>query len=166
MDCSSDKANSNQLTKIKMINKIIRAMFLTGLIGLLAMGIFGEVSRLHAERAYYNYIRVNQPEMIAKAATVEGNVVEAYVTAYTPLETCPNGTCIMASGKDVYVGAIACPRMYEFGTKVLIDEDVYTCEDRTHYRFDGRFDIFMEEYADALNWGKQYKEITIINQGG
>lgn len=83
------------------------------------------------------------------------NEITASVTKYLD-------TGIMASGKQTYIGAIACPRNYPFGTKVEIDGVEYTCEDRTHYRYDGRFDIFTDEsYEDALKWGKQSKEILV-----
>ena len=81
----------------------------------------------------------------------------AVITAYSPVETC--GECIMASGKYVYDGAIACPRDLPFGTKIKIKGRTYICEDRTHIRFDGRFDIFMQDYWKAIEWGK--KELLI-----
>ena len=68
------------------------------------------------------------------------------VTAY-----CLKG--IMASGKRVYKGAIACPREIPLGTKVKIQNKIYTCEDRLSLRYDKRFDIWFSSCKDAINWG-------------
>lgn len=89
----------------------------------------------------------------------------AKVTAYSKLETCPNSDCEMASGRKVYIGAVACPRSISLGTQISIDGKSFICEDRTHRRFDGRFDIYMGEdynaYINALEWGIQDKQIFI-----
>lgn len=58
---------------------------------------------------------------------------KAVITQYSRADSCHtvrNGKCIMASGKAVYVGAAACPRSLPFGTKVNVDGQTYTCEDR------------------------------------
>jgi 3D (Asp-Asp-Asp) domain-containing protein len=94
----------------------------------------------------------------------------ATVTAYSEYDSCHTGsTCLMASGKKAYVGAIACPRKYKLGTRVVIDTTPYICEDRTATSVDGRFDIFygygQEAYDKAIQFGKQTKTITIINNG-
>lgn len=81
-------------------------------------------------------------------------IIEAIVTAYVL-----HGT--MANGKPVHLGAIACPRKYELGTRVKIQGVIYTCEDRTSRRYDGRWDIWMEDYRDAINFGKRKLKITI-----
>ena len=63
-------------------------------------------------------------------------LIQAIVTAYCLLGT-------MSSGIQVYDGAVACPRNIPLGTKVCIEHKLYTCEDRTHQKFDGRYDIWM-----------------------
>ncbi len=76
----------------------------------------------------------------------------------------------MASGKDVYIGAIACPRRFEFDSKVIINGEMYTCEDRMAGKYDAsdgvaieeRFDILMETRQEALNWGVRTVVATII----
>ena len=88
--------------------------------------------------------------------------VYAVITAYNPTEAqCDSTPDIMASGRRVYSGAIACPRELAFGTNVEIDGIVYTCEDRTAKRYDGRYDILMFSYEDAIAFGKQTKEVEI-----
>jgi len=77
------------------------------------------------------------------------------ITAYSPLETC--GPCIMASGKFVYIGAVACPRAIPLGTKVEIGGFEYICEDRTSLWIENErgptFDIFFWSYDEAINFG-------------
>lgn len=92
----------------------------------------------------------------------ERQSIVATVTAYTPLETCTSiETCIMANGQRVYDGAVACPRKYDFGTKVEILGKVYECTDRTAEKFDGRFDIFMFNHEEALTFGKRHVKVYV-----
>lgn len=88
---------------------------------------------------------------------------EAVVTAYSKFETCPSSACVTASGRMAKVGMVACPRDIKFGTKISIDLIIYSCEDRTHLRFDGRFDIFMASYKDAIAFGKQTLTVRIYD---
>jgi len=84
------------------------------------------------------------------------------VSAYNPLpEQTDDTPFIMASGKRVYEGAIACPRWLEFGTEVEILGKRYICEDRMNIRYETNFDIFMWEYQDALNFGRKILEVKI-----
>ena len=89
----------------------------------------------------------------------------AFVTAYTsdPAET-DDTPRIMANGREVYPGAVACPRIYSFGTKVRIDGEIYTCEDRLHIKYGDRFDIWHETKKEALAFGKKYLLIEVIEQ--
>jgi 3D (Asp-Asp-Asp) domain-containing protein len=61
----------------------------------------------------------------------------------------------MASGKNVYSGAIACPRNIKLGTKIEINNKIYTCEDRMNKRYNNNVDIFMWSKSEALNFGRQ-----------
>lgn len=92
----------------------------------------------------------------------------APVTAYSEIDSCHYPNCAMASGKRAYVGAIACPREIKLGTKVEIDGQDYTCEDRTAKYLNGRFDVFIgygqESYDKAIIFGKQNKEIIVYEQ--
>lgn len=95
-----------------------------------------------------------------------GKVITATVTAYSEIDSCHTGvSCLMASGKRAYVGAIACPRNISFGTRVVIDNTTYTCEDRVSLKYPNRFDIFMgygqDSYNKAISYGKKTKSITI-----
>jgi len=88
--------------------------------------------------------------------------MRAIVTAYNPtVEQCDSDPTIMASGRTVYEGAIACPSWFDFGDKAEIDGESYTCEDRTATKHDGRFDIMMFSEWSAKQWGKQIKDVKI-----
>ena len=95
-----------------------------------------------------------------KSETVESNngrvasSVLATITAY-----CLTG--IMASGKEVYDGAIACPRNIPLGTKIIIGNMGYTCEDRLAMRYDDRFDIWMSDCNDCMEWGVQKLKVKV-----
>ena len=82
-------------------------------------------------------------------------ITTAIVTAYCLLGT-------MASGNQVYDGAVACPRAIPLGTKVCIEHKLYVCEDRTAKKYDGRYDIWMSSCDKAVQWGKRKLEVIII----
>ncbi|MDA3837241.1 MAG: 3D domain-containing protein [Nanoarchaeota archaeon] len=64
---------------------------------------------------------------------------------------------IMASGKEVYEGAIACPARLDFGTEIEVNGNTYTCEDRMAKRFrDGNyFDIYQDNQDESLEFGRR-----------
>lgn len=78
----------------------------------------------------------------------------AECSAYTPYDC---GT-ITATGETVHVGGVAC-NFLPFGTVVVIDGVEYVVNDRCG--IDGCIDIFMESYEDAIQFGRQYKEVYI-----
>jgi 3D (Asp-Asp-Asp) domain-containing protein len=81
----------------------------------------------------------------------------ATITAYC------DSTNNMADGKRVHVGACAGPRSIPFGTKVRIERmGVYTVEDRTARRFDGRFDIWMPSRSTCIKFGKQELKVEVL----
>ena len=72
---------------------------------------------------------------------------------------------IMASNKEVYKGAVACPIYYNFGTKLDIEGyGIVTCEDRMNIRFRDKekFDIFMFSYDEAIKFGIKQLRYRII----
>jgi hypothetical protein len=97
--------------------------------------------------------------------SIDGQVT-APVTAYSEIDSCHYAGCPMASGVRAYVGAAACPSWYQLGTKIQILGEIYTCEDRTATRLDGRFDIFMgygkASHQRALQFGIQKLQVLIL----
>lgn len=89
--------------------------------------------------------------------------VLATVTAYTSsVDETDDNPRETAAGTATREGVLACPSKYEFGTKVQINDKIYTCEDRmnSRYRNTDRFDIWMHTKKEAIEWGK--KELKVI----
>lgn len=78
----------------------------------------------------------------------------AECSAYTPYDC---GT-ITATGENVHVGGVAC-NFLSFGTVIVIDGKEYVVNDRCG--IDNCIDIFMESYEDAIEFGRQYKEVYV-----
>jgi len=124
------------------------------------------VSGLFIQIPYYVVAEVNVPQKnfkLVKLIIIEGEI--RTVSAYSEFDSCHYENCIMASGKRAYIGAVACPREINLGTKVEINKTIYICEDRTALKFNGRFDIFMgynqEAYDKAIQFGLQRLNVII-----
>lgn len=90
--------------------------------------------------------------------------VLATITAYNPtVEQCDSTPFITASGERVRVG-LAANNCLEFGTLIRIDDRIYKIEDRMNKRYGCEyFDLFMWGYEEAIEHGKQIKEIEILS---
>jgi len=86
------------------------------------------------------------------------NVLSAIITAYIATGHPTASGVAPCSGRT-----IAAPRCVPLGSKVVICNHVFTVEDRTARRYDGRFDIFMPTKELATLWGKQRLTVTIIS---
>ena len=90
------------------------------------------------------------------AMVLSGASHAAAVTAY-----CDKG--IMADGHRVHVGACAGPRWIPLGTRVVIGGEVYTVEDRTNRRLDGRYDIWRPwSRARCPKFGKRNMVVKVL----
>ncbi len=113
-----------------------------------------------------------EPATTTTTTTIELRYVSIgcyIVTAYSSEDSChnpQNNLCLMADGKPAEIGAIACPRSFDLGTRFLINEQEYICRDRLHINYDNRFDIWFgygyENYLQAKEWGIKQLEIKII----
>lgn len=104
-----------------------------------------------------------QAKEVEKVETVE-EWEKAEFSAYTAsVDETDDSPLIMASGKIVYIGAIACPRHIKLGTVIELKSGVrYTCEDRMNIRYKNNFDIFMPSKGEALDFGRKYLEYKVI----
>ena len=91
--------------------------------------------------------------------------IKAIVTGYSssPEET-DDTPFITANGTRVRLGIIACPRNISFGSFAEIDKKIYDCEDRMAKKNEGKFDIWFESKIEALEYGKQLKELTLYKR--
>ena len=97
-----------------------------------------------------------------------GETIMATITGYILVEWETNDEpCILASGlnacEETDKDIVACPRKYPFGTKVLIEEKVYVCEDITNIKYDDIFDILFRTEEEMNKWGKRILPVTILN---
>lgn len=99
-----------------------------------------------------------------EAPKVEHKTVSAIVTAYTSsIDETDDTPNLTASGKTTGPQTIACPSRLKFGTKVEVNEKIYTCEDRMHARYRDKevYDIWLPTKELAYQWGKRNVEIKI-----
>lgn len=91
-------------------------------------------------------------------------VLAAVVTAYNSLpEQTDDTPFITASGERTGWGVVA-NNCLEFGTKVRIAGEIFEVQDRMNSRYGCEyFDIWMEHYDQAVQFGKRILEVELIN---
>lgn len=97
-------------------------------------------------------VKAESPDEVA---IWEEGEFSAYTASVDETDASPH---IMASGKKVYTGAIACPSRYQFGEKIEVQGlGIFTCEDRMNarYRESNHFDIYIPTKAEAFEFGRQ-----------
>lgn len=104
---------------------------------------------------------------VTPAKATEPTKMTVIATAYTPRpEETDSTPWLTAAGTKTREGIIAA-NWLPFGTKVRIDGEIYTVEDRMHSRFTGaspaRIDIVFLSLDKARKFGKQKMEIEILN---
>ncbi len=119
-------------------------------------------SLVTAEKWEYENPAINTVQ--AKEVETVEEWEKAEFSAYTAsVDETDENPLIMASGKIVYIGAIACPRHVKLGTVIELKSGVrYTCEDRMNIRYKNNFDIFMTSKGEALDFGRKYLEYKVI----
>ncbi len=84
-------------------------------------------------------------------------------TAFSDTVTAYCDGTVTAAGTRPRAGiTIAGPRRIPLGTWVEIGGHRYRVEDRTHKRFDGRWDIYMTDRQEALKFGKQELKVKVL----
>jgi 3D (Asp-Asp-Asp) domain-containing protein len=92
------------------------------------------------------------------------------VSKYSRLDSCHNrqgDKCLTAGGNDVKEGwTVACPRSIALGTVVNIEGiGERVCDDRTAQwvedKFGGTFDVFTEDYDEAVQFGRKMRNVVI-----
>lgn len=116
-----------------------------------------ESNIITVERSIAHAEEKNAIETIIEWKTAE---FSAYTASVDETDRNPN---IMASGKRVYIGAIACPRDMTLGTVIELENgNRYTCEDRMNKRYADNFDIYMETKGEAFSFGRKSMRYRII----
>ena len=103
-----------------------------------------------------------EPWTYVRQETIE--VIEAEVTAYTARKAETDSTpFITASNKRVREGIVA-NNCLPIGSKVKINNKIYTVEDRMNRRYGcAYFDIFHWSLVEARNFGRQSLKIVLLN---
>ena len=101
-----------------------------------------------------------------KIGTVQSTVAETYtITAYCPcVKCCGKTNGITASGVKAVQGVtVAMGKSIPFGTKIYIDGvGERIVQDRGGAIKGNRIDLYFDSHQEALNFGRQTKQVTII----
>lgn len=124
------------------------------IVKLMLLWLFLLLSQHHVEPTY------NPPEPIRYREVT----VDAIVTYYTAKDDSGmTGDGITASGTMATEGrTIAMSQEYPFGTKVIIDGQEYTVEDRGGAIVGTKVDIFVNDKNYAMKQGVKHKKIKIV----
>lgn len=94
-------------------------------------------------------------------------IIEEYViTAYCPcVQCCGKSDGITASGEKAIEGiTVAMDKSMPFGTKIYIDGvGERIVQDRGGAIKGNRIDLYFDSHQEALNFGRQTKQVTILN---
>lgn len=96
--------------------------------------------------------------------TATGETKIFKVTAYCSCsKCCGKQTGITASGTRATAGrTVAASSQFSFGTKLLINGNVYTVEDRGGAIKGNKIDIYMDSHSQALAWGVKYLPVQVV----
>jgi 3D (Asp-Asp-Asp) domain-containing protein len=155
------------VARVKFIGFRLFLVTLGGVIGASGVFVSYEAPKLIQSETvtFYNAsivqtVEAKQVEAIEVVSEWKTAEFSAYTASVSETDASP---LIMASGKMVYLGAVACPRSIDLGEKIEIKGlGVYTCEDRMNIRYTNNFDIFMLTKAEALKFGRQTMKYKII----
>ena len=96
--------------------------------------------------------------------TATGTTKIFKVTAYCSCDKCCGKTTGMtASGTKATAGhTVAASGQFAFGTKLIINGQEYTVEDRGGAIQGNRIDIYMNSHAEAVAWGVKYLPVQVV----
>lgn len=110
----------------------------------------------------------DNPQFEATEQRIEEKHIERYtVTAYCPcVKCCGKSNGITASGIKAVEGVTvaADTNILPFGTQLQIDGNIYTVQDRGGAIKGNRIDIYFDTHEKALQFGRQTKDIIILNK--
>jgi len=174
------------LTLIILFSFLLLAIFtgafgyMTGILEDTGRGAKNIINMYNSERIESSDSRQSKEGGVLKDSSTDSDpdisvlafsTVTATITAYTsdPAET-DDTPCISASRVNICkskMNIIACPRKYDFMTRVEIENKQYFCLDRMgteEYRNGDYFDIYFGmDKQGALIFGRQTLEVKIYN---
>lgn len=136
------------------------------LMSILTVFAFGFILGKEFAQSETQYIEVPVIKEVAKEKVIEPQpksvdykMVSVVATAYCPCtKCCGKSDGITATGVKAKEGRTiaADPKTFPYGTKILIDGNVYTVEDCGSAIKNNKVDIFFESHEKALDFGVQY----------
>lgn len=136
------------------------------LMSILTVFAFGFILGKEFAQSETQYIEVPVIKEVAKEKVIElepksvdYKMVSVVTTAYCPCsKCCGKSDGITATGVKAKEGRTiaADPKVFPYGTKILIDGNVYTVEDCGSAIKNNKVDIFFESHEKALDFGVQY----------
>lgn len=173
-------ANADLYVRLHEQRRVMKAQCVLIALAVMVIGLAGWQSRLDQrvieaqagtlaaadERIEYLEMQLADLQGQMDAAALERAVTTSRGTGRSMMATVTAYTWTgdkTASGTWPKEGrTIAGPRWVPFGTKVYIDGIGWRIvEDRTHIRFDGRWDVYMDSRGRCLEWGKQEREVQL-----
>lgn len=97
---------------------------------------------------------------------IQQSIEEYVITAYCPcVQCCGKSDGITASGEKAVEGiTVAMDKSIPFGTKIYIDGvGERIVQDRGGAIKGNRIDLYFDSHQEALNFGRQTKQVTILN---
>lgn len=155
-------------------SKIINVLLVLGLLILIPMELKAPIVKAEllpplSDTSTSGYLALQSNSLLPISPVDAGGPkkIIKIVTAYypAPSET-DSDPCIAASGLNICSTSeniCACPRKYPFGTKFLIGNKIYSCQDRLSKKYDDRIDLLMSSKEEVLKWGKRKLEVTVLN---
>jgi 3D (Asp-Asp-Asp) domain-containing protein len=153
--------NYSKRMKVNFKRLIITWIITLIIVAIASVLIFTEVNQAEAEPVVFLTPTVQETEQIVSLG-------EYQITAYCSCEKCCGAwalnrkTVVGAAGVELQEG-VSVASALPFGTEILIDGiGEYVVQDRTaDWIGDDVIDIYFEKHQEALNFGKQKREVFI-----
>lgn len=84
------------------------------------------------------------------------------VTGYCDQTGAPPFEGMTASGVQANEITMACPTWMEFGTVIMVDDQIFVCMDRGPAIEGLRLDRWFPTCGEAMEWGVQEKTVIIV----
>lgn len=146
--------NEEEIEKIKLSETVVKE----------PVNKIVQIQKNITSRAGSTIAKTNVNTNTTNASTTTGTTKIFKVTAYCSCaKCCGKVTGRTASGTHATAGqTVAASGQFAFGTKLIINGQEYTVEDRGGAIQGNRIDIYMNSHAEALAWGVKYLPVQVI----
>ena len=146
--------NEEEIEKIKLSETVVKE----------PVNKIVQIQKNITSRAGSTIAKTNVNTNTTNASTTTGTTKIFKVTAYCSCaKCCGKVTGRTASGTHATAGqTVAASGQFAFGTKLIINGQEYTVEDRGGAIQGNRIDIYMNSHAEALAWGVKYLPVQVV----